>query len=338
MMEENNNKINRKIWSDEEIQFLIKNFYNTSNEDLSIKLKRSVGSIQNKSNKLGLIKSREYIFKCIGKRNKMVGRDLTYDFLKNEVFKYKSLSELQKKDSSVYSTIRKKGLINELCSHMISKNFSIPQIILRIMIKYLITNNIKYNDRSAIKPYEIDVYLPDFNLGFEYNGKGWHSDNVNDTKKQKISTEKKIHLIVIEERSRNYIEDIKTQLKEKLQIINVICKTQITESQIDSVTVGDYYSEIYSKEDLKKISDKYTSFKDFYKNEKSAYIKISKLKLIDEYTSHMCCRRKKRNVEEVKNIINKYEYLIDLITNDSSTYQFIQKNKLYHLVSDLKRK
>lgn len=332
------NKVKRKMWEDGEVLFLIKHFHNTFNEDLSVKLNKSVSSIQNKANKLGLIKSKEHISKCIGRRNKIVGRDLTEDFLKKEVLKYKSLSELQKKDSSVYSSIKKKGLINEFCSHMISKNFSIPQIILKNIIKLLITDNIKYNDRSIIKPYEIDIYLPDFNLGFEYNGKGWHINNINDMKKQEISSQKKIHLIIIEERNRNYIDDIKSQLKEKLKTINLICKMQITESQIDSIIVGDYYSEIYSKDDLKKISDKYTSFKEFYKNEKSTYVKISKLGLIDEYTSHMCCRRKKRNVEEVKEIINKYEYLIDLITNDSPTYQFIQKNKLFYLINHLKRK
>ena len=56
--------------------------------------------------------------------------------------------------------------------------------------------------------------------------------------------------------------------------VNKLCNLQITEREIDSVIVGDYYSEIYSKEDLKKISDKYFSFKDFYNNEKLAYVKI----------------------------------------------------------------
>jgi len=336
MVEENKPK--RKQWTEYEIRYLSEHFYNMFNKDLSLKLNKSVISIQNKANKLGLSKSSEHISKCIGIRNKMVGRDLTDDFLRDEALKYKSLSELQKKDSSVYSSIRKKGLIKEFCSHMISKNFSIPQIILKNIIKSLITNNINYNDRNIIKPYEIDVYLPDFKIGFEYNGKGWHNNNINDVKKQKISKQKNINLIVIEERNRNYVDDIKTQLKEKIMEVNKLCNLQITEREIDSVIVGDYYSEIYSKEDLKKISDKYFSFKDFYNNEKLAYVKISKLGLIDEYTSHMCCRRKKRNLIEVDQIINKYVYLLDLITYDSSTYQFILKNKLNHLISHLKRK
>jgi endogenous inhibitor of DNA gyrase (YacG/DUF329 family) len=33
------------------------------------------------------------------------------------------------------------------------------------------------NDRIAIAPKEIDIYLPDLKLGFEFNGKYWHEGN-----------------------------------------------------------------------------------------------------------------------------------------------------------------
>jgi hypothetical protein len=38
-------------------------------------------------------------------------------------------------------------------------------------------NNIKIirNSRSIIKPYELDIYLPDYKLAIEYNGVYWHS-------------------------------------------------------------------------------------------------------------------------------------------------------------------
>lgn len=36
--------------------------------------------------------------------------------------------------------------------------------------------NVETSNRTIIKPKEIDIYLPDFNLGIEHNGIYWHSD------------------------------------------------------------------------------------------------------------------------------------------------------------------
>ena len=33
------------------------------------------------------------------------------------------------------------------------------------------------NDRSILNPHEIDIYLPEYNLAFEYNGLYWHSED-----------------------------------------------------------------------------------------------------------------------------------------------------------------
>jgi len=35
------------------------------------------------------------------------------------------------------------------------------------------------NDRSILHPYEIDILVPEKNIGIEYNGVVWHSDNLN---------------------------------------------------------------------------------------------------------------------------------------------------------------
>jgi hypothetical protein len=52
----------------------------------------------------------------------------------------------------------------------------------------------------------------------------------------------------------------------------------------------------------------------------------------------MCCRRKKRNINEIIDKISKHIYLIDLIKKDYGTYLFIKKNKLEYLLDGLKRK
>lgn len=44
-----------------------------------------------------------------------------------------------------------------------------------------------HKDRTAIKPKEIDIYLPEIKLGFEVNGIYWHSVNLSDNKNQLIN-------------------------------------------------------------------------------------------------------------------------------------------------------
>ena len=41
-------------------------------------------------------------------------------------------------------------------------------------IKLIYSGKILENDKRAIKPKELDIYLPELNLAFEYNGEHWH--------------------------------------------------------------------------------------------------------------------------------------------------------------------
>lgn len=324
----------RKQWTEMEVNFLINNYSDMFNDELSTQLNRTQQSIYLKANKLGLKKSNLHISKCISKRNKMVGRDLNIELLTNIAKKYKSKSEFQKEDPSAYSSARRLKILDNICTHMITKSFSIPQLILKdILSKLYKTENILYNDRKILKPYEIDVYLPDYKLGFEYNGKGWHIQNKNDENKIKLSKEKNIIIISIIENNRNYEVDIKNQLIQNIDSL----KIKVTVSEITDIVINNPYQQIYDVNDLYDIAKKYESFKTFYKNEYPVYLRILKLGLIDEFTKHMCCRRKKREIGEVIQVINKYHYLIDLITNDKGTYLYIKKNKLDYLLENLKR-
>lgn len=48
------------------------------------------------------------------------------------------------------------------------------------------------NDRSVIAPYELDVYIPQLGLAFEFNGAYWHSDAVV-AKNKKFSSAREYH-------------------------------------------------------------------------------------------------------------------------------------------------
>lgn len=49
---------------------------------------------------------------------------------------------------------------------------------IREFIESIYNGKKEYNSRNVISPYELDFYLPEINLAFEYNGIYWHSDKV----------------------------------------------------------------------------------------------------------------------------------------------------------------
>lgn len=71
------------------------------------------------------------------------------------------------------------------------------------------------NDRQALCPKEIDVYLPELKLGFEFNGKYWHrGDGEREAQKVLLSKENDIDLIDIWE-----VDWIKNKKQEKDRVL-----------------------------------------------------------------------------------------------------------------------
>lgn len=84
----------------------------------------------------------------IAKRNKMVGRNLSYANLFKIDQKYKTRGEFQKMDGSDYVVARKNGYLNDICKHMIKNQYSIPRLLLGEICKILIDENILYDNLS----------------------------------------------------------------------------------------------------------------------------------------------------------------------------------------------
>ena len=82
----------------------------------------------------------------------------------------------------------------------------------------------EYNTRNVISPYELDFYLPDYNIGIEINGLYWHSnifkENNYHLKKYNLCKEKNIRLIMIQ--SDEWVER-KELIKSKIR--NLIGKS-----------------------------------------------------------------------------------------------------------------
>jgi len=324
-----------KEWNKEEIDYLKMNYENNTNFIISQELKRSIPSIEYMACKLNLKKLKSHISKMISKRNKMTSRDLNYETLLQISIKYKTRSEFQKMDPSAYSSSRKLGILDQICSHMIKQSFSIPQLLLKLLITKFIHKDILYNTRSIISPYELDIFVPIYKIAFEYDGKRWHlNDSIN---KFELCNKKEILLITFKENSRNYDQDIKSQFIKNIDLINKHCGLVIKEEDIIDTNLELNDVDIIDEYNIMNICLKYTDFSIFRKENINLYNKLIKLKLINKFTKHM---KKKGGLtdEIVINEIKKYEYLSDLLNNSYRFYIWIKKNKKEYLLTNLKLK
>lgn len=97
---------------------------------------------------------------------------------------------------------RMDNIPNQLCTscHPISDSSSLMQVDLYNFIRENYSGEIIEN-KKILDPYEIDIYLPEINLGIEFNGLYWHSDahksNDYHFKKWQKSIENNVNLITI---------------------------------------------------------------------------------------------------------------------------------------------
>lgn len=110
-----------------------------------------------------------------------------------------------------YYRINSKVSICTNC-YPIAENSSISQIELYNFIKTNYSGEILLNCKNIITPYEIDIYLPDLKIGFEFNGVWWHSDKFKGEnyhlKKYELSNSIDISLISIWEDDWNTKREI----------------------------------------------------------------------------------------------------------------------------------
>ena len=132
---------------------------------------------------------------------------------------------------------------------------------LKFVEDILIENNIRYikNDRTIIKPFEIDLFIPSLMVGFEINGNYWHSElcggkdkyyHINKTKK---AFEKCIKLIqIFEDEIVNKSEIVESRIKNILKINNnKIYARKCIVKEIDYKTKSDFLNRNHIDGDTK---------------------------------------------------------------------------------------
>lgn len=113
-----------------------------------------------------------------------------------------------------------------------------PETSIESTIKNILNElNVKYiqHDRVQIKPYELDFYLPDYNIGIECNGIFWHSGDENAKRllhKYELCKKHNIRLINLWENDIHnktniiytYLKKILNKENEKILSVNCIIK------------------------------------------------------------------------------------------------------------------
>lgn len=139
-----------------------------------------------------------------------------YDLSKiNYVNARTKITPICKKHGMFY--IRYSDLMNGHGCPICSSNISNPENEIYEFVKQYFDDAI-HNDKTIINPLEIDIFIPSINVGIEYNGLRWHSEEFQKDKNYHLNklnkcNEKGIKLIQIFE--DEYIEN-KSLVKEKI--------------------------------------------------------------------------------------------------------------------------
>ena len=134
------------------------------------------------------------------------------------------------------------------------KHVSANEIEIKLFIKSL---NINYIDKCKTilnNNFEIDVYLPEYKLGIEFDGLYWHSDLYKDNNYHLNKTEEcekqGIQLLhIFEDEWINKKEIVKSIIKSKLGVIdNKILANECTIKEIDSLTSSNFLNNNHIQE------------------------------------------------------------------------------------------
>lgn len=336
----------RLMWTTKEIKKLEGIYPDKLNHEIAELLGKTTSAVSNKAGRLGLRKSKALRTKISNDahaiRVKKGGRDLSEDNLRNIATKYKTRVEFIINDNPAYRTALRLGILSDICQHMVPMNFSTPQLILRDILDSVLGIKSRYNDRDTIKPYEIDVYYPTLKLAFEYQGKYWHRNDVNnnDSLKKELILNMGITPIYIYEYGRDYESDLKHQLIKHLPIINSVLGREIREIAISDYKVSNIYKDLYDLEDLIVVAKGFTTLSEFRNSERTVYRKLTKMGKIREATSHMKNRRLKVKLSDdgLISVIDQYDNLTDFRVEQLPLYKHIMRVGKEHLITHLKSK
>lgn len=217
------------------------------------------------------------------------------------------------------------------------KNKSKAEKEILAFIKKNYKGKIEQSNRDTIKPFEIDIFIPELKIGIEYNGLYWHSEKFKEksyhSNKTKLCKEKNIRLMhIFEDEWLEKKEIIKSKIllalnKQKKEINTKDCfiKTVTREERNAFLKINSLNQNIRSS-----INEGI-----FYKNNLIALICISKTTNKEEYEIKSFTTKNLISIKDglnflLKNTMNKYKEIkkitISLDNRLETEEEFIKNN------------
>lgn len=181
----------------------------------------------------------EVIDKIQDKKTKKLPMLRNKDWLISEN-KTKSIQEIANDLNVAYKTVYMWYKKYDIDVNFFNVDYSKQQKQVANFIESLGITNIVLNDRNTIKPKELDIHLPEYNLAIEYNGMYWHSeDKHRHLNKLNSCIAKSIDLIQIWDTEWLQKPDIvKSIIKNKLGLNE---KIYARKCSISSITYKDFH-------------------------------------------------------------------------------------------------
>jgi len=93
--------------------------------------------------------------------------------------------------------------------------------------------------RAKIEGHEIDIYIPEINIGIEYDGVYWHSDKLEKDKEKNVALSSSMHLIRIRENDLPLLSEHDIRVEKRsvsVSLIKNILRLVLTESELSPDT------------------------------------------------------------------------------------------------------
>ncbi len=190
----------------------------------------------------------------------------------------------------------------------------------RDIINFLKTFNIKNistKNKFVIQPYELDIYLPTFNIAIEYNGLYWHSEEkINKNyhlNKTELCESKNIQLIHIFEDEWLFKKEIvKSRLKQILNLNSDLTKIYSEECEIKEIST-EIKNEFLEKYHLQGFDSSNIKLGAFYNDELVSVMTFSKGNISKDSESN-------ENIYELSRFCSNYNYHIVGIVSKLLSY------------------
>lgn len=319
-------------WNESDEKFILDNYQILSNAEIAIKLNKTRKSVIRKLGRMEIKRTKAETDFLRAKKCKENGRDVSYDFVRNEALKYTTRSEFSYVDNYTYNKAREFGLLKDFKNLSIGGSISIPQLILKDILEHIMCTECSFNNRDIIKPLEIDCYFSKWRIGWEYNGKRFHTDEKDQIKKI-ICGESGITLFVIDEKSenyRNYVENIKTQLIKQVDDIKKITGINIDSGKIVNYQPNLNFLYMLKSGDKKKCKNRKLS--DIKKNDLDLYKRIKKYNLVDCHVLGIINDTKK--LKRFKTREEHIDYLISIKYKYSNFSELAMNEHLYRKIKE----